>query len=100
MHLGRNNPRYQCRLGTDLLESSVGERDLGVLVDSRVAVSQHCAAVAKNASGILECIGRGAVNRARGVLLLFHSALVRPHLWSIVSTCGLGPSVQEGQGTV
>ena len=27
--LGKNNPRYQYRLGTDQLESSVGERDLG-----------------------------------------------------------------------
>ena len=31
LHLGRNNPRFQYKLGNDLLESSVGERDLGVL---------------------------------------------------------------------
>ena len=37
--LGKNNPRYQYRLGTDLLKSSVGERNLGVLVDSRVTMS-------------------------------------------------------------
>ena len=27
LHLGRNNPRHQYRLGVDLLESSFGERD-------------------------------------------------------------------------
>ena len=27
LHLGRNNPMHQCRLGADLLESSSVERD-------------------------------------------------------------------------
>jgi len=35
LHLGRNNPMDQYRLGVDLLESSSVERDLGVLVDDR-----------------------------------------------------------------
>jgi len=29
LHLGRNNPMHQYRLGADLLESSSAERDLG-----------------------------------------------------------------------
>ena len=54
--LGKNNPRYQYRLGTGLLESSKGERDLGVLVYSRMTVSQQCGLEAKKATGILGCI--------------------------------------------
>ena len=76
LYLGKNNTRYQYRLGTDLLESSDGERDLGVLVDSRVTMSQHC----KKANGILGCIRRGVVSRSKKVLLPLYSALVRPHL--------------------
>ena len=56
-----NNPTYQHRLGTDLLGSSVGKRDLGILVDSRVTMSQHCALVARKANGILGCISRVVV---------------------------------------
>lgn len=80
VHRGKNNPRHHDQLGTALLESSKGERDLAVLVESRLTMSQHCALVAKKANGILGCISRAAVSRSREVLLPPYSALVRPHL--------------------
>ena len=53
LHLGRNKLLHQCRLGADLLERSSVERDLGVLVGNRYAMSQQCALVAKKGNGIL-----------------------------------------------
>ena len=80
LHLGRNSHMHQCRLGVDLLEGSYVEKDLGVLVDSRLPMGQQCAPVAKKASGILGCIRKNMASRSREVILPLCSALVRPHV--------------------
>jgi len=53
LHLGRNNHIHQYTLGAEPLEKSSVEKDLGVLVDNRLAVSQQCALVAMKANLML-----------------------------------------------
>lgn len=79
------------RLGAKL-ESRFSEKDLRLLVDKKLNMSQQCASVTKKANSV-SCIRTSIVSRSIEVILPYYSALVR-HTCSAGSGFGL-PSTKE-----
>ncbi|PKU46966.1 hypothetical protein llap_2744 [Limosa lapponica baueri] len=67
---------HQYVLGAILLESSYADKDLWVLVDTMLNMSQQCALAAK-VNSILGCIRLSVASRLREVIHPLCSALVR-----------------------
>ena len=72
--------KHKYKMGDTWLDGSICGKDLGVLVDNKLNMSQQCDMAAKKANSIPGCIGRSTDSRAREVIIPLYSTLVRPHL--------------------
>ena len=80
MHLGRNNLRYNYRMGGEELAETEEERDLGVLVHESLKPANQCQTAAKNANRVLGLINKSFHYRTKCTLIPLYKSLVRPKL--------------------
>jgi len=78
LHQGRGNPQHQYRLEDEGIESSPEEKDLGVLVDRKLRVTQQCVLAVQKNNSTLGCITGSVVSRAREGILPLYSGETPP----------------------
>ncbi|GAB0180918.1 mitochondrial enolase superfamily member 1 [Grus japonensis] len=88
LHVGQGHPKHNYRLGREWIESSPEEKDLRVLIDEKLNMSQQCALAAQKANCVLGCIKSSVTSRSREGILPLYSTLVRPHLQYCIQLWG------------
>lgn len=64
-------------LGIGLLERNCTEKELGVMVDSKLSVREQCALVVKRANGMLRYLKKGVTRMSSEIVLPLYSSLLR-----------------------
>ena len=80
VHVGRNNPRNDCKIGSVLLEKVSEERDLVVHISDNLKPSLQCVEAAKKASSALGIIKRTFSTFEISSFYLLYKTYVRCHM--------------------
>ena len=80
MHVGTKNKQYEYRMNNTVLDATVEERDLGVVMSATLKPKAQCAKAARTAQTVLSQIARAFHYRDKQVFLKLYVQYARPHL--------------------
>ena len=84
LHLGKNNPEYEYTIAHDGIEKqlniSVCERDLGIMVDTKLNFEEHIESTVKKARGLAGLTNRTISYKVREVMIPIYKSIIRPIL--------------------
>ncbi|KAJ7423684.1 rna-directed dna polymerase from mobile element jockey-like [Pitangus sulphuratus] len=69
LHLAWGNHQYQYRLRDEQIENSPAKKDLRVMVNERLDMTQQCALAVQKLIHILDCIKSSVARRSKEVIL-------------------------------
>ena len=78
IHHGYNNKHYDYFMGNECIETTHGERDLGVIITETLDVTKQCVRAANKANAMLAMINRAFKYKTKEVVLKLYKSLVRP----------------------
>jgi len=78
MHVGRTNPKFQYVMNSQVLESTVQGKDLGMMITDSLKSSSNCHAAYKKANRVLGMIHITISYKSADILLPLYKTLVRP----------------------
>jgi len=80
MHFGFNNTLASYHIDNIMLPSCTVERDLGIIIQDNLKVSEQCLKATNTANRILGMINRTFSHKSRLLVDTLYKSLVRPHL--------------------
>ncbi|PKU43954.1 rna-directed dna polymerase from mobile element jockey- hypothetical protein [Limosa lapponica baueri] len=95
LYMGHCNPKHKYRLDGEWIEGSP-EKDLGVLVDEKLNMTQQCVFAAQKANCILGYLKSSVASRSREVILPLCSGKIPPG----VLCTALESSTRKGHGPI
>jgi ribonuclease P/MRP protein subunit RPP40 len=88
MHLGKRNARQEYTMEGTVLESTVAEKDIGVMIQDSLKPSLHCAKTAAKANGVLGQLSRAVMYRDSITFIRLYIVYVRPILEYCIQAVG------------
>ena len=80
MHVGKNNPKHEYKMGGQKLAVVTEEKDIGVTITSNLKPTKHCQKAAGMEGAVLTQITRNFHFRDRHVFKRLYVQYVRPHV--------------------